>query len=142
MTSIRPRFSLFQLLEVVTLIAMTIAVDRVIGGLVGPAVVLMGGVTGAYLAFRWTAHRAGRWDDIWWAIGSSAAATFLNVSAVGIVIVEQARRATNGADFDWARDGASFATAIALVTLGGTVVGTLLFAVARLIVAVHNTKPS
>ena len=141
MTSVRPRFSLFQLLEVVTVIAITIAVDRVIMGLVGPAVVLMGGVTGAYLAFRWTSHRPSRWNDIWWAIGSSAAATFLNASAVGIVIAEELRRTTNGEYFDWARDGASFGTAIALVTFGGTVVGTLVFAVAKLIVALHNTKP-
>jgi hypothetical protein len=133
MTNARLRFSLFQVFEFITLVAITIAADRLLRpGLFVPGLSALGELTGAYLAIRWTAYRPRIWNDIWRAIGISASVTLFNATVFGIVVVEQFR-AMYPDYFNWGRDWTEFAGAIGLVTVGGTVVGALAFTAARLI---------
>ncbi len=138
MTDARPQFSLFQLLEMVTLVAITIAIDRLLRfPYLVWSVMAVGGLTGAYLAIRWTSHRPSVWNDIWLTIVTSAIATFLNAAAIGIMVAEGLRSIEY---FNWTEDWSEFATAIGIVTFCGAVVGAFAFAGAKFMMAVPYSK--
>lgn len=126
------RFSILQLLELTTIVAVSLAIDRLhllwSGYGIRPLVsiiVIWGGIAGAYLGWRWSRERHP--ISLMSAAGVAAAVlTLLDATRVGVSIAESLRQATDGMYFGWGKDWPLLLGCIFAVTLLATALAPIL----------------
>jgi hypothetical protein len=142
----QPRFSVLRLMELTALIGATIAVDQVVltsGGtlsLLSPFLILVGGISGAYVGLRLTTKRS-FWTFIGTTAVASACVTLPNALALAILAAEGLRRSTGGEFFQWGRDWHVFLEAVLVVIVFAIAIGVLFITFPALLLS-RSTKLS
>lgn len=126
----RPKITITQLLEVTTIVAISLALDRVASmwssggwGHIVRIATVWGAVAGAYLGFRWSKRR-GLWSILAAAGIAAAIVTILNATRLGIMIAEGLRR--HYGYFNWFDDWPVIVGQILMVTIVATAIAPLL----------------